>query len=66
VRSYKEGDWWVTTPVYVGSAEEIAEAEQCAHEFHEERSAFYGGPVTIFERCQRCCASRVRYKQEPE
>lgn len=70
MRSYREGDWWVTTPVYVGSAESIAIAIACRHhDFTPDPSQppkdemmKEGVTESVVEKCSSCCARRVRYK----
>jgi ferredoxin-like protein FixX len=64
--SRRDGDWMVTTPIYVGTTEDIQVAIACPHEKYEPQNAAQdlarGIVEIVFERCVKCCARRVRYK----
>jgi len=67
VRSSKEGDWWVTTPVYVGAGSAVAGMAACAHvsyktENAETKDSPRGKIELAFERCPSCGATRMRYR----
>lgn len=57
----KYGDWTISTPVFIGSAQEVAEASKCPHEvwvwFSKDTKE---GHLLIAERCEACVATRVR------
>lgn len=59
----KQGDWLVSTPVYVGTADQVAHAARCKHEAWVELVGA-GQPerIAIVEHCRDCCASRARQK----
>ena len=63
MRFTRDGVWTISTPVYVGSVEDVIEAERCPHEEWvwfskdvKERT------LMIAERCAHCIATRVRYR----
>ena len=60
----REGDWMVTTPIYVGMPEDIEVALACPHEKYEpmHEAKISGTKECVFEKCAKCCARRVRYK----
>lgn len=62
---FKQDGWMITTPIYVGTQEEIQKASQCKHEvFKEEtRSVIDEGMMAIVERCSECVALRSRFRQ---
>lgn len=70
--SHREGDWWVTTPLYVGTQDEVLAATRCWHARYAADvlppktdsivEAVPGLTEFIVERCAKCCARRVRYK----
>ncbi len=74
--SRREGDWWVTTPIYVGTREEILLACICKHEkFSADvlppksdpfAESVPGVEELVMEKCEKCCARRVRYKSDIE
>jgi hypothetical protein len=63
VKSTREGEWFVTTPVYIGMAADIGKAESCVHEYVQGAKKVEQGHLMIHESCTRCVASRVRYRE---
>jgi hypothetical protein len=70
--SMREGEWWVTTPLYCGSVEEIAKASACPHARYSPVAApkdelmKEGVTEAVLEKCDNCCARRLRYKSDIE
>lgn len=65
MKSYRDGEWWVTTPFYAGSAADLERAMKCPHEtWAQDQPSLQAGHVVIAERCEDCVATRLRYKKE--
>lgn len=63
MRSRKEGDWYTTTPLYVGTNKDIAKMDSCQHEIWvDTQKVIENGYLLILQRCTRCNATRSRYK----
>jgi hypothetical protein len=63
MRTSKEGEWFVTTPVIIGSAADLDIACRCNHAtFAELSRAILEGQLAIHEKCLNCVACRVRYR----
>jgi hypothetical protein len=63
MKSHQEGEWTVTTPVYVGSSAQVEEATKCPHEvFVEVMRTVINGTVLIQDKCSKCVATRARYR----
>jgi hypothetical protein len=63
MRSYQDGQWLVTTPIYIGSTYEVEKAAACAHKgFEETLRTEREGRLLVAERCRECIATRVRYR----
>jgi hypothetical protein len=68
----QKGGWWVTTPLYCGSVEDIAKAVICKHEHYSPKPARKeellkdGVTEAVLEKCDACCAVRMRYKSDIE
>lgn len=59
-----EGDWTISTPVYVGTTEDLIEATRCPHEaFVTEHKIHEEGYEVVLERCCKCVAVRTKTKQ---
>lgn len=58
-----EGDWFVTTPVYIGMAADMEKAQTCSHQYVEGAKKVEQGHLMIHERCTLCVASRVKYRK---
>lgn len=57
----QQGDWLVSSPIYVGSVDQVAAAAACPHgTFIEESREVEGGRLMILDRCTKCVATRVR------
>lgn len=53
---------FVTTPLYVGSAEQVEAMKACAHEYLPGDQIHSGeGHYVILELCQHCGAARSRH-----
>lgn len=63
MKTYQEGEWMVTTPIYAGSRADVAHASACAHKAYVELSrSVEQGTLMIHERCKWCVATRVKYR----
>jgi len=63
MRFTRDGAWTISTPVYVGSVEDVILAERCPH----EKWTWFSKDVKertlmLAERCDACIATRVRYR----
>ena len=62
MKSYREGDWFVTTPIYAGSAEQVEGMAVCDHKWKQD-----GDPVAqqdqemVMETCH-CGARRAKHR----
>lgn len=62
MRSYQDGEWLVTTPIYIGSTSQVAKAAACSHKtFVETLRTEREGRLLVEERCGECIATRVKY-----
>jgi hypothetical protein len=65
VKFIKDGEWTISTPVFVGSVRDVEDAAACPHEtwvwFSKDT---HDGHLMIAERCESCIATRVRMKGE--
>lgn len=62
MRMSRDGNSFVTTPLYVGSSRDVVSAALCTHDFRPS-----GDPTKAnekahvqMERCKNCCAVRAR------
>lgn len=66
MRFEREGEWIVSTPIYVGSSADVAKATKCSNEYEEsnrERKLDGNRPIEIvLERCKKCVATRAKYR----
>jgi len=62
MRMTRDGNSFLTTPVYIGSNKDIAYAALCTHEFAPSNEPLKAEGKAMFqmERCRRCCAIRAR------
>lgn len=61
LKTYTENDKWVvTTPLYVGSSQDVAKACGCIHEWFESAPEVVGVRPAL-DKCKHCCATRARY-----
>lgn len=59
----REGDWFVSTPFYVGSSDDVWKANSCPHkEFAERTKKVQDGMLVVQEKCKACVADRVKYR----
>lgn len=59
----RDGDWLVTTPVYVGSQAAVDTAAKCKHEHWDTQSETVdGGVFSVIERCKNCVGVRSRWR----
>lgn len=63
MRNYVEGDWNVTTPVFIGLAEDMAKAIQCKHKWISTESDKKNGVEMSVERCETCIATRAKWRK---
>ena len=63
MKSYTEGDWVVTTPMYVGASGDVAKAITCSHEWIEMLPEKLGESPAM-DKCKHCVAVRARYRPE--
>lgn len=60
----KEGEWTVSTPIYVGSKADVEKAAKCPHPaFVKFAEDIREGHLLVAERCTMCVATRTRYKK---
>jgi hypothetical protein len=70
--SRREGEWWITTPLYCGSIEDVLKATLCPHENYspiqvpKDELMKEGVTEAVLEKCDNCCARRLRYKSDIE
>jgi hypothetical protein len=69
VRFEKQGEWFVSTPIYIGMKDDVDKAARCPHgtwkEFGKGSRVEDGKKIlACTERCTICVATRVRYKYE--
>ena len=58
----REGEWFVCTPVYIGSPNDLELMKVCNHgPWVESSKQTANNQLIVLERC-RCGASRVKYK----
>lgn len=63
MRSTKVGDWYITTPFYVGTEEQIAKMKTCEHPIWiDANKTVEEGYLVHLQRCTSCNAARSRYK----
>jgi len=70
VISKRDGEWWVTTPLYVGDNAAVLRMSLCEHAKYEvaNPAAEYETPETGdkilmgLEKCASCGATRSRYR----
>ncbi len=61
----KEGEWMVSTPVYVGLPETLIKMTKCDHPEWGNmtvRPTIEGGHEMFMQRCEFCSATRVRFR----
>jgi len=59
----QEGDWFISTPMLIGSSDDVWKAQKCAHEaYHERGKKVDKGMLIVQEVCNGCVASRVKYR----
>jgi hypothetical protein len=63
VKSHREGEWFVTTPVYIGLAADLEKAKGCSHQYVQGAKKVEQGHLMIHESCALCVASRARYRE---
>lgn len=67
MRFHQEGDWLVSTPIFIGSSEEVARAGQCQHgSWSKINQDVREGMLLVMERCASCVAQRSRYRPVTE
>ena len=73
--SKRDGDWWVTTPLYVGDQGDIMRMSLCEHPRYEtarlaevHAASETGEKIEMgLEKCVDCGATRSRYRYpDPE
>jgi hypothetical protein len=64
MRFAQEGEWVVSTPMYMGAQKDVEKANLCPHnKWTEETRALEKGHVMVMERCLACrAATRVKYR----
>lgn len=61
MRFHAEGEWTVSSPVYLGDEVSVQRAMLCAHEFWDNLSENeVDGAIIQVERCKSCIAVRTR------
>jgi hypothetical protein len=59
----EEGDWIVSTPVYIGSTDDVWKARSCPHsEYMTLVKKIDEGMLLVHEKCKDCVAARVKYR----
>jgi len=59
----EHGGWIVSTPIYMGSTDDVWKAQKCAHqEYREGTRRVDQGMLIVQELCTGCVASRVKYR----
>lgn len=64
MESRQQGEWTVTTPLYAGSAAEVARAAACPHAEYAEIGVGMqkDGLWVVQEKCGACVAVRMKYR----
>jgi len=70
MRSYQEGEWEITTPVYLGSDSDVSKATQCPHSSwveigRDELDTDKRPTEAVTERCCSCVAIRMKLRPMP-
>jgi len=63
MKSYTEGDWVVTTPVYVGSSDAVAKAVTCSHKWIQAAPGTLR-ENSVMDKCEYCIAVRARFSPD--
>lgn len=59
----QNGEWMVSTPIYMGFGSDVERAQACPHESYVETArTVKDGMLVIQERCSRCVAVRGKYR----
>ena len=58
----REGEWMVSTPIYVGDLASIEKAKTCSHEYRVRSSEVKDGILMVVEHCYNCVAVRMKYR----
>lgn len=65
MKTYRNGEWFLTTPIYVGDGKDILKATTCAHaEWSVTGSNVTDGIEAYAEKCDDCVAIRVRWREK--
>jgi hypothetical protein len=60
----QQGEWIVYTPIYAGTADEVAKAAKCPHATYIEVSKTdQDGWTMVLDRCSACIAVRTKAKR---
>lgn len=63
----QKGEWLVSTPMYIGSSDDVWKAQSCLHkEYREVGKKVDEGMLIVQEACKACVASRVKYRPVTE
>lgn len=57
----------VTTPIYVGTSQDLIKASVCSHDFKDSGKPEKLGPEEqegVLQRCERCCATRFKFTKK--
>lgn len=67
MKTYSEGEWTVTTPIYIGNEVDVEKASRCLHpKFSELTRTVRNDMVLVHEGCEACVAARVKYRPVDE
>lgn len=65
MRFSHDGEWTVSTPIYVGSDADLRKAIACPHRTYTKVTEdVKHGTLMIMERCADCVATRVRSRPQ--
>lgn len=64
MRFTQDGNWTISTPIYIGSPDDLAKAQACPHKRWKELiRTLKEGKILIQDRCEACVATRARWRE---
>lgn len=59
----QEGEWTVSTPLYIGMGSDVEKAQVCPHrEYIEVTRIVEEGALLVQEKCKGCVATRAKFR----
>lgn len=64
----QQGEWSVSTPIYIGDVVAVSAAQRCGHKFEETLRKVDVDPATgkkidmVMEKCKSCVATRCKWR----